>query len=785
MRKLAWFTGGFGAICLFSCYRPPNLLYGILFLVLSTLFGVLYRRLLPKNHENFDISLLPPLRLFFLQLGRRAAVFFLGSTLALLWVSGYTALFLSPATELADTEQSISGTVTTYPESTSIGGYSLLIRLDGDFRAPDVLFYGSEEWGELSPGDRITCTARLKSSEFLYGDETTYYTARGIYLLGYCNDPPTVEKASSIPIRYWPVFCAQALKSGISAAFDPVAVPLAAAVTLGDKSGLSEQTYSALNRSGIMHAAVVSGMHITFLSSLLLVLCGWRRNVALLLVPILFFYALMAGGTPSALRAVIMQTALLAGPLLDRENDNPTSLSLALMLLLIQNPFAAASVSLQLSFSSAAGIMLVASRLSEAMLTPVRLRLRDRGKFWRFVLTVYRVVTTNIAVSLGAMLFSVPLIALYFDQILLVAPLTNILTLWAATALMVCALVVGTIAIFLPGLAVIPGNIAGLLAHYITGIASFIGRFPFSTLDASNLYILIWLLAVYLLLLTIVFARKRAHQTAVVIVFVGTLLINAIGLTRLTVKRTDLTLTALDVGQGASTLILSGTSAVLVDCGGNAASSAGDLAADRLASMGRTTLDALVLTHLDDDHFNGVTQLFWRLDVKQVFVSKTTTEPEHLVTLLSLADAEGAAVIFVDEICTLSAGHTQLTLYPPLGSGTSNEEGLFVLCSYGDFQALITGDADSFVERLLIKYYPIPDLDLLLVGHHGSKHSTCAEFLDVLRPELAIISVGHNSYGHPAEETLARLTAAGAQTYRTDLSGPITVRLQNGLISIH
>ena len=110
---------------------------------------------------------------------------------------------------------------------------------------------------------------------------------------------------------------------------------------------------------------------------------------------------------------------------------------------------------------------------------------------------------------------------------------------------------------------------------------------------------------------------------------------------------------------------------------------------------------------------------------------------------------------------------------------------LFILCSYGDFQALITGDADSFVERLLIKYYPIPDLDLLLVGHHGSKHSTCAEFLDVLRPELAIISVGHNSYGHPAEETLARLTAAGAQTYRTDLSGPITVRLQNGLISIH
>ena len=107
-----------------------------------------------------------------------------------------------------------------------------------------------------------------------------------------------------------------------------------------------------------------------------------------------------------------------------------------------------------------------------------------------------------------------------------------------------------------------------------------------------------------------------------------------------------------------------------------------------------------------------------------------------------------------------------------------------MLCSQGEFDLLITGDADSFVEQMLVKYYPIPDLELLMVGHHGSKHSTSARLLDVLRPELAVISVGYNSYGHPAPEVLERLESSGAQVWRTDLSGPITVTLRNGTVSV-
>jgi competence protein ComEC len=492
----------------------------------------------------------------------------------------------------------------------------------------------------------------------------------------------------------------------------------------------------------------------------------------------------MAGGTPSAFRAVIMQAALLAGPVLKREHDAPTALSLALLVLLIQNPFAAASVSLQLSFASVTGILGVSSRLFSAMLNPVHHKLKGKGFFARTILLIYRIFCANVAVTLGAMLLTTPLIALYFGQIGLISPLTNLLTLWAVTILMICALVIGTLAVFFPALLVFPGFLAGLLGHYITAVVMFLGRLPLACLDGTNPHFQTWLLAVYLFLITIALAPKRGRQALFSLVCLILLLGAAVGLNRQTVCRADLTVTTLDVGQGASTLILSGNSAVLVDCGGKGSSSAGDLAADRLAALGRMNLDALVFTHLDDDHYNGTPQLFWRLEIDRIYLPESTTDQANLDELLCLATEEGAEVVFVSETVTFSSGTANLTLYPPLGSGTSNEEGLFALCSHEDFDLLITGDADSFVEQLLIKYYPIPDLELLLVGHHGSKHSTSTALLDALRPELAIISVGYNSYGHPAEETLSRLADAGTEVYRTDLCGSVTVTLRDGLISV-
>lgn len=791
MRKLAWFSGGFAAACLWACYGGvgvwPMAAAGLP-LVLSL---AVWARTRPGEGGRPILLRRPrargPLSRWALyQVSRRGLAVCLGGVLALGWAWAYFALFRAPAERWVGDEVSISGEVCSYPAPTSVGGYSVTVHLDGGLSAPDALVYGPADWGGLKPGDRVACTARVKLSTHAYGDETTYYTAKGVYLLAYCKEGPEVTAAEGVPLRHWPVLCARALRNGIYAAFDSTAAPIAAAVTLGDKTGLDETLYSAFNRAGLMHAAVVSGFHISFLVEMALTLLGRRRGVALALAPLLLFYALMAGGTPSAFRAVIMQCALLAAPLANREGDGPSALGAALLVLLIQNPFAAASVGLQLSFASVAGILLVSGPLRRWMwgrLKPLR---PEKGGPLRLLLwKAARMALAEVAASLGAMLFAVPLIALHFGQILLLSPISSVLALWAMSGLMVCALILGTLAVFLPGPAALLGGAAGLLGHYARWVVLLLGRFRFASLSTDSRYCLIWMAAVYLALAAALLGRAKPGRPLALAGLLAVLLCAAIGLGRLEADGADLTAAVLDVGQGSSTALVSGGRAALVDCGGDGPRSAGDAAADYFASMGRARLDLLVLTHFDSDHFNGVEQLFYRMEVEKVAIPGEDAGSEDAARVTALAEEEGAEVILVDETVELALGKSALTLFPPLGGGTSNESGLFVLCSYGDFDVLITGDADAFVEKMLVKYCPIPDIELLVAGHHGSKNSSCGEFLRAAAPEIAVVSAGAgNPYGHPAPEALERLEALGSEIHRTDEEGTVTVRVRGGKIGI-
>lgn len=783
MRRLAWFSAGFGAACLLASYGLGGLraAAGAASLCLAALAFWLRSR--ARSGEFVVPARFPARRRRVFAVSRRAVALLLGAALAFLWSAAYAGLFRDPALALVGDDRAVCATVRTAPTATSIGGWSMVVRLE---EGPDVLLYGGPDWGEVRPGDRVRCTARLRPADNLYGEETTYYTARGVYLLGYCNDPPETERPDTPPLSCWPALCAQALRRGVYAAFDGDIAPLAAAITLGDKSGLDENLYAALNRSGMMHAAVVSGMHITFLWGMLSHLFPGRRRVALCVIPILLFYALMAGGTPSAIRAVVMQGALLAAPVLRREDDPPTALGLALLILLLRNPFAVAGAGLQLSFASVAGMLLAGPGLYRVFARPLRALRKREGLSARLLARAGRFVAASLSVSLSAMLFTTPLIALYFGQILLVGPLCSMLVLQVVSWLLPAALVVGTLGIFLPAAAWVFGIIAGLLGYYIRWVVLTVGEWPFAALDAGNRCFQIWLGAAYLYLPALVPPHRRGRRLIAGAVCLALLLAVGVGLNRRAVDRADLTVAALDVGQGASALLLTGERCALVDCGGSASRSAGDIAADRLASMGRTRLDLLVFTHLDADHFNGAARLFRRLRVAAVAVPATERDRPEFAALEAMVAAEGAELVLIDETRQeFGLGSAVLTLYPPLGAGTSNEEGLFALCSVGDFDVLITGDADAFVERMLIKYYGLPDVELLLAGHHGSAGSTCGELLDALRPELAVISVGYNSYGHPAPEVLDRLARAGAEVYRTDLDGTVTVTLSGGLVAIN
>lgn len=706
---------------------------------------------------------------------RRGILLCLGAAAGFLWFRGWTAVFCGPADALAGRTEQVSAAAADFPEET-VYGVRVEVRIDG---RPGVtaLLYAGEEYAGLRPGDRVRVTARFQPADVLRGDPVSYYTGRGIFLLAYAEGELEMERPDRPPLWVWPAYWRRALRESLARVMPEEEAGLAAAVTLGGRGTLSGGDSTALSRSGLSHLAAVSGLHVGFLAGIVQILCRkHRRRAALTAIPVLVLFALTVGGEPPVVRAVVMQTILLLAPVFGRDEDGPTSLSLALLLLLLQNPYAAASAGLQLSFAAVEGIQLVSGRLLAA-LSPLY-AWEGESPPLRLARKVLYLCCAVFAVTLGALLFTTPLTVVYFNLVSLAAPLANLLAFWAVSGLFVFGLLAALAGLVYEGLGAAAGLPAVLLGRWVLWLARTLGRLPFAAVPLSSAYYRLWLAAVYCII-GAVFVLRRERLRPIVPVCGGALTLSAaILFTRLSYTAAPLTVSALDVGQGASIALISDGRAALIDCGGNGWDNAGDTAADYFQSIGISRLDLLVLTHFDSDHFNGVEQLFQRLEVTAVAVPRIEDPYGRAAGLAGWAGEEGAHVWYVDTLSQVELGQAVLTLYPPLGRGTSNEEGLIALCSVGECDVLITGDADSRVEAMLVKYFDVPDVELLIVGHHGSGSSTSAEFLAAVRPEHAIISTGCNTYGHPAPETLERLVRAGVSVRRTDQEGTVTVYME-------
>lgn len=758
MRKLCWWA----VPCSFAIFAAVYLLPEAAFLpagglcVLSALAAAFLLRGRPRQ---------------------KAALAALGLAAGLLWTGCYALLFRAPAHALADKPPAVYAlTVTGFPTGTSRGAvFSARLHLEGAWD-PKVQVYADSDALALRPGDVISLSLSPARSDFSRGGSTDYYQSKGVYLLGYAQDGFTLLRRPEIPpLTTWPQYAAKALKSSLLRSVpEDVSGTLTALIT-GDKSLLPTGMYAAFRRAGLAHVVAVSGLHISFLAGLMALFLGRQRKlVTALTLVVVFFFAALAGNSPSALRAAFMSGVVSLAPLVGREDDKPTTLSAVLVLLLLQCPYAAASVSLQLSFAAMAGICLISQPLNEHWKERIPEWDKPLGKLARRGLFV---CSATLSVTLGALLFTMPLTALHFHSISLMGPLSNLLTLWAASDAFIGGLFTALMGLICPGAAAFMGWLTAWPVRWMVLVARSISRLPLAALCLQSEYMLLWFFTAYAIILLWAAAAPRIRPIVPVSALLACLF-PALLVSAWPAISGTLTITALDVGQGASTLFCSKGRSVLVDCGGNGADDPGDAAADRLQALGTSRLDALILTHFHADHAGGVPELLERLDVATLIAPELAEDDPYREELLSLAARHGCEVKLLAEDTAFQFGGASFTLYAPMGGGGANEEGLSVLCTAGSFDALITGDMNSVVERRLVKYHSLPDIELLFVGHHGSRSSTSEELLLATAPETAVISCGYNTYGHPAPETLERLGAAGCGIYRTDLMGSVTFTIK-------
>ena len=744
MRKLMLFAIGFALACVVGVYFISG--YWLLILAAVCLAAMI------------------PLFCVRLRSTKIIAMILAGCMTGLVWNWGFDSLYLSDARNYDGKTVQTQIEITEYCYDTDYGVASDgKITLAGHTYRVKVYL---PEYASIKPGDRVTGSFRLRYTADGGEKAPTYHQGKGIFLLAYAKDRTQITYARQVPAKYFIATVRNMILNQIDAFFPEDTLGFARALLLGDSSKLSYEIDSDFQVSGIRHMIAVSGMHVSILFSLVYLFGGRHKVVGFALgVPLLLAFAALAGFTPSVVRACIMQGLMLLALLVNKEYDPPTALAFAGLTILAVNPLSITSVGFQLSVACMIGIFLFSQPIYE-YLTKKKLFSVIKGKTLRPRLTRWFVHSVSITVSV--LITTAPLCAYYFDMVSLVSIITNLLTMWVISFIfygIILACVAGVI--WLP-LGKILAWLVSWLMRYVMGIAHLLAKIPLATVYTNSIYIVAWLFLCYILLTIYFIAKKKCP--GILLACVCAALSVAVAASWIEPRTDDFRFTVLDVGQGQCLILQSGSETYMIDCGSDRPKAAADRAAAMLASQGIRKLDGLILTHYDDDHANAAEYLLYRVPADTLYLPVTGDEEG----MARFAERYSAQIQWVTHDRLITSEDLEISLYPATDYTSNNESSMCVLCRVDNCDILITGDRLQSGEKALLDAQELPDLEILVAGHHGSKNGTGLELLKETKPDAVVISASEdNRYGHPSQETLDRILLFGCYIYRTDQMGTI------------
>ena len=431
---------------------------------------------------------------------RRVLLCALGMAFAFGWNAAYTRFIAAPNEALIGATEDVELELCSYAVETNYGAKAT-VRILGRGLRGRAVYYGGFDLLALEPGERVRDTVLFNSATDPSGDGSHIrnFTSKGVYLLLYSRGEPSYETGDAGALRYAPQRIAKKLGETIETVYGEREGGFLRALLLGDKRYLDVEDSSNLSEAGIYHITAVSGLHCMFLVELLdrLLRASHRRTRCAVTIPLLFLYAVMVGASPSILRACVMLSMTQLAPLFRREKDPPTALGLALLLILLKNPYAIASISLQLSFSAVAGLVWLTPKMTGAIHTESRLL--------RFVLTSF-------ATTLGALAFSTPLGAYYFGTFSVVSLLSNLLCLWMVSLVFGAGLLGLLLSMTVPavGAAFVP--LVSLGVRYVLFVSGLLESLPLHALYFNTALSVLWLLYVYALFAVCAIVRRGRYR---------------------------------------------------------------------------------------------------------------------------------------------------------------------------------------------------------------------------------------------------------------------------------
>lgn len=564
------------------------------------------------------------------------------------------------------------------------------------------------------------------------------------------------------------------------------------AMLFGEKRELSGDIKELYQAAGISHVLVISGLHISLLA---LAVAGILRRLGfpmpvwvILSVGVLAGYGILIGQPTTAVRALLMFFVLQGARLLGRSYDLLSALAFAGILMLLDNPDLILDGGCRLSFCAVIGVGWYVSEKNKIFRSiGEKEKRKNRGKGGKG--SSAGAILENIRAGWYLWLFTLPVMLDTFYQVSVVGILWNLV----AIPLLPVIIASGGLGVVLAGWNIFLGSLAGSPAYGMLQLYQEIGNISeklpvgmWTPGQPSKPVIAGYYLVIFLLVLVEKQLIKREKRWKIRKIFPGMELCSMLLLLLLMAHpwQQREKITFLDVGQGDASLLQSGGQTLLLDGGSTSQKNVGTyVILPYIKQQGISCLEAVVLTHTDQDHINGVTEVLeegkkgW-LTVKNLMYPYWMEGTEQGKQLKKLAEEAGASCRKIRAGDRLTIGKAEaVVLYPKEQEKIAepNAGSLVLFWKWEGVRAMFTGDLPEEKERELLQN--LPACEILQVGHHGSATSTCREFLEQVQPSLAIISCAmKNRYGHPSPDTVDRLKKTGCEIRYTMKSGAITIR---------
>lgn len=602
------------------------------------------------------------------------------------------------------------------------------------------------------------------------------------------------------------------IKKNIDSTMDKETASIIKGILLGDKKGIEENTQEDFKVANLSHILAVSGMHVAYLIlgiEIIFKNIVGKRNNRIITILILIFYVGIVGFSSSLVRAAIMGILAIGALLVHRRNDIATSISISLLIILIYNPFLIMDVGLQLSYLGTLGIILFHKTIYEILRNIKIKNKKYKYKINRKLILIVDKIKEILAVTISAQLFIFPVMIYHFNMLGTYFILTNIFV----SIIIGPIVIVGAFKIIFSfislSFAKFISNILEILVFILLQIIK-IGELPFSKIylpTPSIGFILIYYICILIInyiwkaynnktpsttelrvrntIAVIKYKIKQNQKTFKKILIIMLIVVTTISIVNIKIK--NLEVHFIDVGQGDCTFIVTPENkTILIDAGGSSSKKfdvGKSTVLPYILDKGYTKLNYVFISHFDQDHVGGILSILDEIKIEKIIIGKQKESSANYEEFVRKVKERKIEVVVAKKGDKLKIERNLYfdVLWPGkerVEENAINNNALVLKFNYYKFNMLLAGDIEKVAEEKILEEYKDKNIlksDILEIAHHGSKSSSTEEFLEAVKPEIALIGVGKNNlFNHPSKEIIERLKKRKIRIYRTDEDGEIS-----------